>query len=100
MAESAPCQQCGSLDVTFRHLVERSYLHPVMGVILGIVTGAFFAVNTGNLLATALVAVGIAAFPLLVPVTRRIIGHSYTCTRCGHRWIQSPRPRVPQPSHD
>jgi hypothetical protein len=68
-----------------------------MAVMLGLITAAFFAVNTGNLLATALVGAGITALFLLAPVMKRIIGCSRTCMSCGHRWMVQPgipRPRL------
>ena len=72
----------------------------MMGVILGVVTAAFFVVNTGDLLTAFAVAVGIAALPRFVAVKKRIIGYNYRCDQCGHRWTSAPSLAVPRLSHD
>jgi hypothetical protein len=80
--------RCSSLNVLPRDLVERSYLHPVMGVILAGLAAACFAVGTDNLLATLVVGGGFLLTTLFVPVSRRTIGASFTCTDCGYAWAE------------
>jgi hypothetical protein len=82
-----------------KHLVERSYLHPAMAIVLGVLAAGFFAINSGSLLLAGLVAMAITGLLLYAPVTRRIIGARFTCRRCGHRWTgptgtAAPRLRV------
>jgi hypothetical protein len=90
MVESTPCPRCCSLRTQAKHLVERCYLHPLMALILGLLTATFFGFNSSNLLAASLIGVGITALFILAPVTRRIIGVRHACSRCGHQWTISP----------
>lgn len=97
MADATRCPRCASLDVTFKHLVERSYIHPMMGMLLALLTAGFVGVNTGSMLATIVVAVGMVAFALTVPVMKQIIGSRHTCQHCGLSWTATPeveRPRL------
>src|SRR5690348_505911 len=93
MAESTRCPYCCSRNTTFKRLVERSYLHPLMGIILATLTAGFVSINTGQVLWALLVAVGIGALLLLAPVTKRVIGFRQTCQTCGHRWTTPPASR-------
>jgi len=66
--------------------VERTYLHPATGTVLGLATAGCVALNTGDLLATVLVAMGVGILPMLGPVHTRTVGVRDECARCGHRW--------------
>ena len=79
MAGSTRCPGCWCVDVTSKHRVEKTWLHPAMGPVLGLVTAEFVASNTGGLLMAMLVAGGIALLPMLGPVRTRILGVGNEC---------------------
>lgn len=89
------CPRCSGIDVTWKRLVERSYVNPVMAAILATMTAGFIAISFVSMLMTFAVGVGILMLLLWVPVTRQIIGVSYACRTCGHRWAALARATQP-----
>ena len=78
-------------------MVETTYAHPVVGLILGGVAAGFFAVNTGEIVPAIVVAVGCFFLPLLVLARKRALGFRSRCHECDWSWTrraESAQPRV------
>ena len=86
MTEQTQCPKCESLQVTTKYVVERTYINPIVGLLMGLALAIIFAVDTADVISTVIVAIGIAVLPMQVPVSKRRIELSRQCNRCAHKW--------------